>query len=156
MKLTSALLLTWLLSSSSFAALTDTLSLSASVAETVSIEVTAGSGASNLDLETTAADLVIASVNEKSNSNTGYTVNIVSDNLGALKRSGGTETFGYALKLGSTSLNLSTVAGHTITHSSAALADVTNDVKISYTGVSNATMVEGTYSDTVTFTISVI
>jgi hypothetical protein len=144
------------MSSSSFALTIDTLGLQATVTETVSIAVTALPGASALDLETTASDLIIASVNEKSNSNTGYKVNVKSTNLGALKRSGGTETFGYSLKLGSTAIDLSTVAGQTINHPSAALADVTNDVKISYTGVSNATMVEGTYVDTVTYTISVI
>jgi hypothetical protein len=158
MKNMSALLLLSLLSTSTFATAltTDTLALRGTVNKKISIAVTADTAALNLDLETDTTDLLVATVNEKSNSKTGYTIQISSSNLGSLKRTGGSEIFGYALSYGSSAVDLSASAGTTLTNSAAEVANATKDVKISYTGKAAETMVEGTYTDTVTFTIAAI
>lgn len=138
------------------AATTGTLLLQGVVTKKLSITVTANAQASSLDLTQSKTDLVVASVNEKSNSNTGYKVNVKSSNLGNLKRSGGTEVVSYSLKYGSSTVDLSTTTGQTFNNAGAAVANVNKDVKISYTGIAEESLVEGTYADTVTFEISAI
>lgn len=70
--------------SMAFAATTGNLLLQGTVPALLSIEVTAEALASSLPLDTTQTDSKVATVNEKSNSNTGYKVNISSANAGAL------------------------------------------------------------------------
>lgn len=149
--LTSALLL---LSSASFAATTGTLLLQGVVAQKISVSVTAASAASTLDLSASQTDLAVASVNEISNSKTGYKMTISSANLGKLKRTDGSDVFAYSLKYNGSAVALSSAAGTTITNSSAAAVNANKAVTISYTGSAAETMVEGTYADTVTFTIA--
>ncbi len=138
------------------AATTGTLLLQGVITKKLSIEVNPATVASSLDLTTTQTDLTVASVREKSNSNTGYKVNIKSANLGKLKRSSGSEVINYSLKYGSTVADLSTTAGQTINNAGASVTNDLKDVKISYTGTPEESLVEGTYSDTVTFEISSI
>lgn len=142
------------LSSQAFSSTTGTLILQGTVAKKVSIAVTAQSVASALDLETTQADLKVATVNEQSNSKTGYKVTITSANLGKLKRADGAEVFNYTLKYGGSAVGLTTAIGSTFTNSAGAVVNVNKDLAISYTGVSGSLMVEGTYADTLTMNIA--
>ena len=143
-----------LTSTVSFGATTGTLLLQGVVAKKVSIDVNPQAIASALDLEVSQTDLKVATVNEKSNSNTGYKVTITSANLGKLKRSGGAEVFSYSLKYGGSNVSLSSASGTVISSASASVANVNKDLNISYTGVPAETMVEGSYSDTVTLNIA--
>ncbi len=138
------------------AATTGTLLLQGVVTKKLSIQVNALAVASALDLTATQTDLLVASVNEKSNSNTGYKVNVKSANLGKLKRSGAAEVVSYSMKYGTSSVDLSTASGQTFNNAGAAVVNVNKDVKISYTGTPEDSLIEGTYSDTVTFEISSI
>lgn len=141
-------------STSVFAATSGSLLLQGIVAKKVSIVVTSQAVASALDLETSQSDLKVASVNEKSNSKTGYKVTITSANLGKLKRTDGAEVFSYTLKYGGAAVGLSTSAGTVFTNSSASSVNVNKDLAISYSGVAGETMVEGTYADTLTLNIA--
>lgn len=143
------------LSTTAFSATTGTLLLQGVVAKKVAIVVTAESVASALNLETTQSDLKVATSNEQSNSKVGYKVTVKSANLGKLKRTDGSEVFAYTLKYGGTAVGLSTAAGSVVTNtSSAASVNVNKDIAISYTGVAAESMVEGTYSDTLTLDIA--
>lgn len=142
------------LSTSSFAATTGTLLLQGVVAQKISVTVTPAAAASTLDLASNQTDLAVASVNESSNSKTGYKVTITSANLGKLKRTDGPDVFAYSLKYNGSAVSLGTTAGTTITNSSASAVNSNKSVTISYTGAAAETMVEGTYADTVTFSIA--
>jgi hypothetical protein len=134
------------------AATSGTLNLTGTVDEVVSIEVTAESVASNLDLESDQTDLKVATVEENSNSSTGYTVSIDSANSGTLVRTGGSETFSYSMEYDGDTVDLTST--DTFSNSSAASVSVNKDVTISYTGEDASSMVAGDYEDTVTFSIA--
>lgn len=140
------------LSFSSFAALNDTLVIKGNVPSRVSISVTAESIASNLPLSTTQELTKVATVNERSNSNRGYKVTISSANNGVMVRSGGSETFAYTLTYAGVDLTLSSAVEQD--HPSAAAVNTDKDVEISYIGKPAEEMVEGEYSDTITFAIA--
>ncbi|MDO9183678.1 MAG: fimbrial protein [Bacteriovorax sp.] len=150
--LTSTLLL--LTTTSVYAATTGTLLLRGVVAQKVSLVVTPQSIASTLDLSTSQTDLVVASVNEQSNSKTGYKVTISSANSSKLKRTDGADVLTYTLKYNGSAVALSSSTGTTITNSSPSSVNVNKSVSISYTGVAAEAMVEGTYADTITFSIA--
>lgn len=153
-KLIAVTALLTLATTSAFAATSGTLLLQGSVAQKISVEVTAASVASVLDLATAQTDLKVGSVNLKSNSKTGYKLKISSANLGKLKRVGGSEVFSFTLKYAGSSVGLSTAAGTTITNASGSVVNVTNDLNISYAAAAAETMVEGSYEDTLTLAIS--
>lgn len=112
--------------------------------------------ASSLNLSQTQTDLLVGTVREKSNSNTGYKVKISSLHTGKLVRGGGTESVNYSLKYDGNAVDLSTAAGQTFNNAGAQVVNEVRDVSISYTGTNEDSLVEGTYSDTVTFDISAI
>ena len=143
-----------LLSVASFADTSGTLLLQGSVSKQMSIAVSAASAATALDLTTSKTDLSVATVNEKSNSKTGYNVTITSLNLSNLKRADGPDVFAYTMKYNGSAVALGTVAGTTIANTSASAVNLSKAVTISYTGISADSMVEGTYADTVTFSIA--
>lgn len=143
-----------LTSTSAFALTTGTLLLQGQVAKKVNITVNALGVASALVLDTTQSDLKVATVNEQSNSKTGYKVTITSAQLGKLKRDVGSEVFSYSLKYGGSAVDLSTAAGTTFTNATAAAVNVNKDLAISYTGVAAESMIEGTYADTLTLNIA--
>lgn len=136
------------------AATSGTLLLQGVVAKKIAISVTPEAAASTLDLETSQSNLKVATVNEQSNSKTGYKVTISSENLGKLKRTDGAEVFSYSLKYAGSAVSLSSVSGSTFTNSSASAVNVNKDLTISYTGVPAESMVEGTYADTLTVNIA--
>ncbi len=145
-----ALLLT---SVTGFAATTGNLLLKGTVPALLSIAVTPEPLASTLPLDTTQTDSKVATVNEKSNSNTGYKVNISSTNGGNLVHDSVASSFiNYSLTYDGNAVNLS--AGDEFIFSSASSVDTNKDIDISYTGVPHANLIEGDYTDTVTFTIS--
>lgn len=146
------LLIGLLLSTTTYSATTGTLLLQGVVLPKLSITVTPETVSSSLDLETTQTNLKVATVNEKANLVLGYKVTITSANLGNLKRVSGTQVFPYTLKYNGASVNLAT--GQVVTYGPAIVANVNRDVHIAYTGIPNENMVEGTYTDTITFTIA--
>lgn len=149
--LATTLLLT---SFTAYSATTGTLLLQGIVLPKLDITVTPETISSGLDLETTKVNLKVAEVREKANLVLGYKVTISSANLGNLKRVSGTQVFPYSLKYNNNAVNLSTPAGQAFTYATALIANNVRDVTISYTGVPAENMVEGTYVDTVTFTIA--
>lgn len=148
------LLLATLLSTTAYSATTGTILLQGIIPKLLSITVSPQTISSSLDLSTTQSDLLVGVVNEKSNSLLGYKVTVTSSNLGNLKRVSGTEVFPYSMKYNGAVVNLSTVSGTTFTTASPLPANVNKNINVSYTGVPQESMVEGTYSDVVTFTIA--
>lgn len=143
----TAVLLT--MSSLSFAATVATLQLKGTIAQNLDISIVPEAIATTLNLTQTASSLKVATLNEKSNSNTGYKVTVSSQNLGNLKN--GTFLFPYTLGYNGQQLNLSSPSTQTY---AVAAHNVNKDVTISYTGVPADTLVAGDYVDTVTFTIA--
>ncbi len=145
------------LASLSFAALaatSDDLKLKGKVPKKLSILVTPDPIALNLDLEASPTALLVASVNEKSNSNSGYKITADSVNDGKLvNQQDSTATVTYTMTYDGTPVNLSTT-DEVKNVASAGVYDDNSDVKIAYTGAPHDTRVEGNYTDTITFTIS--
>jgi hypothetical protein len=141
------------LTTSTFAATSGTLLLRGSVPRILSITVTGETIAQTLDLTTNKTDLKVATVNEKSNSKTGYKITVASANLGKLKRTDGSEVFTYTMKYGNQAVNLGSSQDLVISNV-AGTVNVNKDVSVSYTGVAQDSMVEGTYEDTVTLSIA--
>ena len=139
-------------SSHALAATTGTLLLKGQVGQVLSISVAAEAIASTLPLDVTQQNTKVATINEKSNSSTGYKVKITSANLGNLKRTSGTELFPYSLKYSGTQVNLA--GSQTFSFPTSATVDVNKDVSVSYTGVPASSMIAGEYVDTVTFEIA--
>lgn len=154
MKKLSLALALFTLSIPSFAATTGTLVMQGTVLKKISLEVTPAAAASTLNLAVSQTDLVVASVNEKSNSKTGYKVTVTSANLSKLKITDGPDILSYTMKYNDSAVDLSTSLGTTFTNPAASSVNADKDVKISYTGVSAELMIEGVYDDTVTFTIA--
>jgi hypothetical protein len=148
------LVATLAITSTTFAATSGILVLQGVVAQKLSIAVTPATAASSLDLSTSQTNLTVASINEKSNSKTGYKVTITSANAGNLKRTDGADVFAYTMKYGGTAVGL-TGSGTTFGQStSTGSVNVNKDLAISYTGIAAESMVEGTYADTLTLNIA--
>lgn len=138
---------------SAFAATTGTLLLRGTVPRLLEITVNAQTIASTLPLDTTQSNTLVAVVNEKSNSKTGYNVAISSANQGKLvHESVSSSVVNYSLRYNGSVVNLA--AGQTFTYSSAGANNNNRNVDISYTGIAHDLLIEGDYSDTVTFTIA--
>ena len=152
MKFTLLALTLSLTSVSALAATSASLLLKGTVPEILSIDVTAETFAANLPLNVTQTNTKVATVQERSNSKTGYKVTVSSANQGKLVRTTGTEQFPYSLAYNSQVLNLASPV--VITNSQAAAVTVNKNVTISYTGVAHDLMVAGDYVDTITFTIA--
>jgi hypothetical protein len=145
----------------SFAATTGTLNMSGSVSGVLDISVTAQPAASALDLTVNQTNLLIATVTERSNWKTGYTVALQSANAGSgtsffFKSADvlNTDTLAYTLNYGGSAVTL--VAGSAlITDATAktAAAGVTKNLQISYNGASTF-LNKDSYADTLTFTIT--
>ncbi len=133
----------------SFAATTATLQLKGTIAQALDISIVPETLATSLNLTQNASSLKVATINEKSNSNTGYKVTVSSLNSGKLKN--GTFLFSYTLGYNSQQLNLASPQTQTY---AVAAHNVTKDVTISFTGIAQDALVAGDYTDTVTFTIA--
>ena len=144
------------LSFSALAATSDDLKLKGKVPKKLSILVTPDPIALNLDLETsqTGAGLLVASVNEKSNSNSGYKITADSLNDGELvNQQDPTQSVTYAMTYDGAAVDL-TQTDEVKTVTASGVHDNNSDVKITYTGAPHESRVEGNYTDTITFTIS--
>ncbi|PIK15600.1 fimbrial protein [Halobacteriovorax sp. JY17] len=141
-----------------FAATQGTLLLQGQVDQVLSLTVTAESGVNtNLDLVNGEEDLKVAVVTEETNSNTGYKILVRSANGGLLKN-GALDSVAYTVKYDgeatARSLTTSDVAVKNV--STGGVYDHESDFEVSLTGSgSAAALTQGTYSDTVTFTIQV-
>lgn len=145
------LILSVFIANSALAATTGTLNLIGIIPKKVEITVTSKPVASALDLETTASNLSVGTLTGKSNVNAGYKISVVSANAGKLVHSTvSTEFINYTLKIDAASVSLAGTGFLSFTGK----APFTKDVNISYTGVDAFTKEDGTYSDTLTFTIS--
>lgn len=133
----------------SFAATTATLQLKGTIAQNLDISIVPESVATSLNLTQNASAVKVATLTEKSNSNTGYKVTVSSANNGKLKN--GTFQFSYTLGYNSQQLNLTSPQTQTY---AVGAHNVQKDVTISYTGQAQETLVAGDYTDTVTFTIA--
>ena len=146
-----------LLSSVSQAATTDsgTLNLSGSVEEICDINVTALPKASTLDIVAGETDTKVADVSETSNKLTGYKIFMKSANASKLVHSADASKFSsYTLKYDGGSAVTLTNSDQEVKNVSSlsGLATDTSEVSISFAG--NANAAAGTYSDTVTITMT--
>ena len=145
------------------AATNGTLVLQGNVPAILEITVNAEPNSSSLDLSIDAANVKVASVTERSNKKAGYTVTLESANAAANNASSG--VFVSTDPLSTDSLNYSLTYGGnpvTFTNGSAIISNTsskttgagdTKDVAISYNGATDFPY-EGTYGDTLTFTIA--
>lgn len=146
-------------------ALADSVSLSVSgrMAELIDIYALREPGIRYLDLTSTESSRLIATVNERSNSATGYTVTLRSANLAA-DLSGATEpyfahtsatgTLEYTLTYGGTAVTGWTSGASVVTDSVSTTTPewLSKELRISYTG--SALLPAGDYEDVLTITIS--
>jgi hypothetical protein len=153
MKNLFALTLAVMTTGSAMAATTGTLLLRGTVPRLLEITVSPEAIASTLPLDTTQSNTLVAVVNEKSNSKTGYNVSISSANLGKLVHESETSSVvNYNLSYDGNAVDLA--AGDVFTYSGAGANNNNRNVNISYTGIDHDLLIEGDYSDTVTFTIA--
>jgi len=137
-----------------FAATTASITLSGTVPQVISVVVAPQTGYNNLDLTTTTNNLVVANIIEQSNVTTGYSVTVSSTNSGQLKN-GTVGQVTYTAKYNNVSFNLtSTPVTITNVTSQTTPANPTKPLSISYTGVAASSLMNGSYSDTLTFTIT--
>ncbi len=134
------------------------LTLTGSVAGRVSITVNGVGDFSSLNLMEDLNDEIIAEVTEQSNVSSGYTVTISSANFadGSPRFAGGagSDTLAYSLSYDGEPIDFSSNAP-VITDESdrlASVSGVTKNLAISYLGTA-VNIVEGSYSDTLTFEI---
>ncbi len=138
---------------SAFAATSGSLLLKGTVPRLLEITVNAQTIAATLPLDTTQANTLVAIVNEKSNSKTGYNVSISSANQGKLVHEiESSSVVNYSLRYNGNAVNLAT--GQTFTYGGAGANNNNRNVDISYTGIAHDLLIEGDYTDTVTFTIA--
>ncbi|MFN8370545.1 MAG: fimbrial protein [Bacteriovoracaceae bacterium] len=138
----------------SFAATTGTLLLQGTIAQVLSISITPVSGVNNnLDLTSNATNLVVGAVQEVSNSVTGYKILLSSANAGKLNHASTSAFVSYTARYNGTAVTLSTTPQNIFNQSTAGAYNTSKNFDISYTGQAAANLVEGNYSDTLTFTI---
>lgn len=154
MKKLIASILLFTLAAPSFSATTESVQLKTQVPRRVSISIAPVSVASALVLSTNQTNLKVAKMTAMSNSRTGFKVTFTSANLGKLKRVSGEEVFPYSMKFGGRSVGLTTVSGTTFNINQTRPITMSRNISVSYVGKPAESMVEGTYSDTITLTIA--
>lgn len=136
-----------------FGATTGSITISGAVPGATAIVVNSQAGYNNLDLSASPVDLQVASVREINNTANGYSVTLTSTNSGQLKN--GSNGISYTAKYNNVSVTLSSTPSVVSTGApSNTIVNVVKPFTISYTGAASETMLAGTYSDTLTFTIS--
>ena len=145
-----------LMTTSAFAATQGTLLLQGSIGQVLSLSVSPVSGANNaLDLVNGESDKKVASVNEETNSNTGYKILVRTANAGVLKN-GTLDSVSYTMSYDGSPVTLSNSDQVAKNVSTGGVYNHDSDVEVSLTGSGSAALLtQGTYSDTVTFTIQV-
>lgn len=143
---------------------TEQFVVSGSVGQTANLTITTQNNYNNLDLGKNASetDLIVASVNELANGNSGYTVTLTTTNAFQLYNSsaetGQSYTLTYDLNgtplvLDDTDLDGSNQVVVTDTASGTGGNGVDKDISITYS-VGGVTLPAGTYTDTITLVIS--
>lgn len=139
--------------SSAFAATTGTLVLKGQVPAQLSITVTPEALASALPLDVTQVDSKVATVNEVSNSSSGYSISFSSANLGKLVHGTDNTSFiNYGLSYDGSVVDLTIT--DVFSFPSSGSVNVNKDLAISYTGVEHQNLIQGEYADNVTLTIA--
>lgn len=162
MTIVAALALIWIAAAPVVAQETGSLTLQGTVPEILEITVTGTGNYNSLDLTTDANSLVVATVNERTNSKTGYTVTVKSLNAeGAGSNQAffagndpvNTDTLNYGISYGGSAVTLDGSGLATVTDSAGKTPGTgqNNDVAITYTG---AFLNADTYTDTLVFTIA--
>lgn len=148
------LLILLLLATAAYGANTGSLTISGTVPAATNIVVTPQSGFNTLDLTTNSSNLLVATINERNNTAAGYTVTLTSGNNGVLKNAS-YPGVPYSASYANVSVRLSTTPV-TITSQGPQMGVVnsTKDFKITFTGQDPGGLVQGTYSDTLIFTIT--
>jgi hypothetical protein len=136
-----------------FAATTATLQLKGTIAPILSIAIAPETIATSLPLDTSQTNTKIATVTERSNNSNGYSVTIVSTNLGKLVRNA-TTFVNYTMTYDNQVISLGSPSGSTFSNVFTNAAPVNKDIKISYTALNENLAVSGDYVDVVTFTIT--
>ena len=153
-KMNKFLVLMALTSINTFAANTGSITISGTIPVTTAITVTAEGDADNLNLSQNATNKKVATVREMSNSLRGYSVHLSSANAGKLKN-GSLGEITYTAKYAGSNVTLSTSPVRVTNQGNqSSVIGVNKDFNISYTGISAESLMEGSYSDTLTFTIS--
>ena len=152
MKLTKILVGGVFLASNVFAATSGTLLLTGFIPKQVSIVVTPLAAASNLNLEVSQTSLNVGSLTGSSNSGAGYRISVASTNLGKLVHTSTPTSFvPYTLKIDTSTYNLGTGSFIDFT----GIGNFTaKQISISYTGVDGNLFKDGSYTDSIVFSIS--
>jgi hypothetical protein len=142
------------LSGQALGATSGSVVLSGVVPAETSITASGLAGYNSLDLSTTAQDLAVISVREINNTTNGYTVKMSSLNSGSLKN-GTLGSVGYTAKYNGTAVTLSSNPV-TVTNSGSTTTpvNVAKNFTISYTGADLTTLMQGSYTDTLTFSVT--
>lgn len=141
---------------------TGSITLTGVVSQLLEITVTPAPGYDSLDLTTSQTDLLVATVNEKSNNQAGYSVSVESANAAGAGSStaffvgadaGNTDTLDYNLSYGGSPVAFDATGNAVVSNvaSTTGVSGVDKAVEITYTG---AFLNADTYSDTLTFTIT--
>lgn len=154
---------TLLVAMPAFGATTGSVTPRGTVPSILEVTVTPTAGFNSLDLTTSATDVQIAQVNERTNNKAGYTISLDSTNgiagslgTGRFKSTDvtNTDTLDYTIKYAGNAAAL-TNGSATVTDSNSKTTGtgVTKAVQVSYDG-SSLFMAADTYEDTLTFTIT--
>ena len=139
---------------SAFAATTGGITLQGTIAPATAITVTGTAPYNSLDLNTTQTNLLVANVREVNNTSTGYTVKLSSANNGLLAN-GAADSIAYTATYNDSAVSLtSTPVAVTQSAPQNVVVNTQKPFKISYTGVTDDSKMAGSYTDTLTFTIS--
>ncbi len=96
---------------------------------------------------------MVGAIQEVSNSVTGYKILLSSANAGKLNHASTSDFVSYTARYNGNAVTLSTTPQSIFNQAAAGAYNVSKNFDISYTGQTAANLVEGNYSDTLTFTI---
>lgn len=134
-----------------FASTTATLILRGSVPRLLEISIAPETLATTLDLTVNNSNVLVGLSTEKSNAAAGYSVNVSSANQGKLvNENNSNESVDYTMTYGGDAVNL--LSGSDFSETTKGVKN--KDIRISYTGQDQENLIEGNYSDILTFTIS--
>jgi len=111
-----------------------------------------------LDLQNAGVDVLLAEIQERSNSTTSYTVSVTSANSGTLVGSTHAEALTYSLDIGGATIDLSSGAAQEVSNNAGrtTAVGIPKEIRISYGsgGTDGQFLAEDSYSDTLTFEIA--
>jgi len=157
LKIKNVLVLLFLVMTVSVFAATDNadLDLTGFIGEVVDVTITPEAVASSIDLTVDHTNLLVATANEFCNVAAGYTVSLEALNGEFVNTTDGSQTLDYLISYGAlsdTNLAAATAVTGTDTVSNTPAAGV--DVPVHLTHTAATTQTDGTYTETITFTIT--